>query len=123
MKERIPEELRRLGRKEEENLLAFAAEKARKQGVTVPFVRQNLCELAFAAERSVSMMQAYCNREDLPKELWSVGVALAQRLLDAADVKSMQEGDVSVTFAESRAETELLADFRTELDRFRRADW
>ena len=43
MKERIPEELRRLGRKEEENLLAFAA------------------------ERSVSMMQAYCNREDLPK--------------------------------------------------------
>ena len=26
MKERIPEELRRLGRKEEENLLAFAAE-------------------------------------------------------------------------------------------------
>ena len=49
MKERIPEELRRLGRKEEENLLAFAA------------------------ERSVSMMQAYCNREDLPKELWSVG--------------------------------------------------
>ena len=37
MKERIPEELRRLGRKEEENLLAFAA------------------------ERSVSMMQAYCS--------------------------------------------------------------
>ena len=98
MKERIPEELRRLGRKEE-NLLAFAA------------------------ERSVSMMQAYCNREDLPKELWSVGVALAQQLLDAADVKSIKEGDVSVTFAESRAETELLADFRTELDRFRRADW
>lgn len=99
MKERIPEELRRLGRKEEENLLAFAA------------------------ERSVSMMQAYCNREDLPKELWSVGVALAQQLLDAADVKSIKEGDVSVTFAESRAEMELLADFRTELDRFRRADW
>lgn len=68
MKERIPEELRRLGRKEEENLLAFAA------------------------ERSVSMMQAYCNREDLPKELWSVGVALAQQLLDAADVKSIKEG-------------------------------
>ena len=60
---------------------------------------------------------------DLPKELWSVGVALAQQLLDAADVKSIKEGDVSVTFAESRAETELLADFRTELDRFRRADW
>ena len=48
---------------------------------------------------------------------------LAQQLLDAADVKSIKEGDVSVTFAESRAETELLADFRTELDRFRRADW
>lgn len=100
MKERIPEELRKIGREEEEGLLAFAA------------------------ERSVSMMQAYCNREDLPEELWSVGVALAERLLDAAeDVKSIKEGDVSITFAESRAETELLADFRTELDRFRRADW
>lgn len=99
MKERIPEELRRLGREEEENLLAFAA------------------------ERSVSMMQAYCSREDLPKELWSVGVALAQQLLDAADVKSIQEGDVSVAFAEGRRETELLNGFRTELDRFRRADW
>ena len=50
-------------------------------------------------------------------------MALAQQLLDAADVKSIKEGDVCVTFAESRAETELLADFRTELDRFRRADW
>ena len=45
MKERILEELRRLGREEEENLFAFAA------------------------ERSVSMMQAYCSREDLPKVL------------------------------------------------------
>ena len=99
MKERISEELQKLGREEEENLLAFAA------------------------ERSVSMMQAYCNREDLPEELWSVGTALAERLLDAADVKSIKEGDVSVTFAESRGETEVLAHFRTELDRFRRADW
>lgn len=100
MKERIPEKLRKLGREEKDSLLDFAA------------------------ERSVSMMQAYCNREDLPEELWSVGVALAERLLDAAeDVKSIKEGDVSVTFVESRAETELLADFRTELDRFRRADW
>ena len=97
MKERILEELRRLGREEEENLFAFAA------------------------ERSVSMMQAYCSREDLPKELWSVGVA--QQLLDATDVKSIQEGDVSVAFAEGRKETELLNGFRTELDRFRRADW
>lgn len=99
MKERIPKELRKLGRGEEENLLAFAA------------------------ERSVSMMQAYCSREDLPEELWSVGVALAGRLLDAADVKSIKEGDVSVAFAEGREETELLNGFRTELDRFRRADW
>ena len=50
-------------------------------------------------------------------------MALAQRLLDAADVKSIQEGDVSVTFAEGREEAELLNGFRTELDRFRRADW
>ena len=59
----------------------------------------------------------------MPQELWSVGVALAQQLLDATDVKSIQEGDVSVAFAEGREETELLNGFRTELDRFRRADW
>ena len=50
-------------------------------------------------------------------------MALAQQLLDATDVKSIQEGDVSVAFAEGRKETELLNGFRTELDRFRRADW
>ena len=59
----------------------------------------------------------------MPQELWSVGVALAQQLLDATDVKSIQEGDVSVAFAEGGKETELLNGFRTELDRFRRADW
>lgn len=99
MKERISAELRRLGREEEGSLLDFAA------------------------ERSVSMMQAYCNRRDLPEELWSVGVALAERLLERADVKSIKEGDVSVTFAERGNETELLSDFRAELDRCRRADW
>lgn len=99
MQERILAALRKLGREDTEELLDFAA------------------------ERSVRMMQAYCNRRDLPEELWSVGVALAERLLDAADVKSIQEGDISVTFTESRAETEMLTDFREELDRFRRADW
>lgn len=104
MKERILEELRKLGRTEKEGLMDFAA------------------------ERSVSMLQAYCNRRDLPEELLGVGVALAGRLLEndgmtAQAVQSIKEGDVSVTFAKRENETELLSAFRTELDRFRRADW
>lgn len=87
--------------------------------------------MEFAAKRSVEMMQAYCNREELPEKLEGVGVALAGVLLDSgvtaapsAKAKSIREGDISVTFAEG-AETEetLLAYFRTELDRYRRMDW
>ena len=100
MKERIAERLRKLGREDTE-------------------------WLAFAAERSVQMMCAYCNREALPERLLGVGVALADRLLeqDGAKAKSIREGDVSITFAESGDAAELLAAFRTELDSVRRADW
>ena len=100
MKERIAEALRRLGREDTE-------------------------QLSFAAERSLQMMQAYCSREDLPEKLLGVGVALADRLLEQNETKakSIREGDVSITFADSGSEAELLAAFRTELDSVRRAEW
>lgn len=93
---------------------------------------EDLTAAEFAAERSVALMQAYCNREDLPEELLSVGVALAGMLLDegvtktTGRAKSIKEGDISVTFAEDAfdGDTEkLLRCFKTELDRFRRLDW
>lgn len=87
----------------------------------------------FAAGRSVEMMQAYCNRRELPEKLEGVGVALAGMLLDSGaaampseKAKSIKEGDISVTFAESEAGMDaqkMLACFRVELDRYRRMDW
>ena len=88
----------------------------------------DLAAMEFAAGRSVEMMKAYCNIDQLPEELLGVGVTLAGMLLDGngADVKGIREGDVSVTFAEdiSREDAQkLLGCFRMELDRFRRMDW
>lgn len=87
----------------------------------------------FAAEWSVALMQAYCNREELPEELLGVGVELAGMLLDGGvaeatggRAKSIKEGDVSVTFAEDACsgDTEkMLNRFKVELDRFRKMDW
>ena len=93
----------------------------------------DLAAMEFAAGRSVEMMQAYCNIEELPEELVGVGVTLAGMVLDSgaaampsSKAKSIREGDVSVTFAEGVSgenEQEMLACFKVELDRYRRMDW
>ena len=89
----------------------------------------SLAAMEFAAERSVEMMQAYCNRKELPEELTGVGISLAGRLMESGNMvspqaKSIKEGDVSVTFAESAEnEAELMGCFRMELDRHRRMEW
>ena len=88
----------------------------------------DLAAMEFAAGRSVEMMQAYCNVEKLPEELAGVGVMLANMILDggmgSSKAKSIREGDISVTFGESvSGENEMLACFRTELDRYRQMDW
>ena len=93
----------------------------------------DLAAMEFAAGRSVEMMRAYCNIVEIPEELTGVGVALAGILLDrgaaatpSRTVKSMKEGDVSITFAEgmNRADgQEMLDCFKVELDRYRKMDW
>lgn len=93
----------------------------------------DLAAMEFAAGRSVEMMQAYCNIEELPEKLLGVGVTLAGMLMDSGaavttfqKAKSIKEGDVSVTFAESISggnEQEILGCFQVELDRYRRMDW
>ena len=91
----------------------------------------SLAAMEFAAERSVEMMQAYCNCRELPEELLGVGISLAGLLLNngsmaSGQAKSIREGDVSVTFAEGADgtdTTELLGRFRVELERYRRMDW
>lgn len=100
MKEKILEQLRKLR--------AEAAEDA---------------ALAFAAQRSVDMVQAYCNVKEVPAELESVCVALALAVYDGAEgLESIKEGNVSLEFYEKK-EGELLLPFREELDRFRKAGW
>lgn len=88
--------------------------------------------LAFAAERSVEMMQAYCRREELPQELTGVGVSLAEELLESgiigaheAQVTSIREGDVTVAFGAGAfaAENVLTARYAAELERFRKMAW
>ena len=93
----------------------------------------DLAAMEFAAGRSEEMMKAYCGVQELPETLLGVGVSLAGMLLDGGmaavsseRAKSIREGDVSVTFAESRNETteqEMLSCFHVELDRYRRMDW
>ena len=91
----------------------------------------SLAALEFAAERSVELMQAYCNVRELPEELLNVGVSLAGMLADndglmtAEKAKSIREGDVSVSFADDGegGTAELMGHFRMELDRYRRMDW
>ena len=86
----------------------------------------DLAAMEYAAERSGEMMKAYCNITELPEELLGVWVSLAEMLLDRGgqSVKSIKEGDVSVTFEESvKGGKELLECFRVELDRFRRMGW
>ena len=66
----------------------------------------SLAAMDFAAERSVELMKAYCNCKELPEELLGVGVSLAGMILNSGSMasrqaKSIREGDVSVTFAES----------------------
>lgn len=92
--------------------------------------------LDFAAERSVSLMQAYCGLEELPEGLWRVGVSLGLWIYDSAPkdgggsggVKSIREGSVAVTFGEAafevqEKEREMLAYFSVELDRWRKLGW
>lgn len=95
--------------------------------------KDSLAAMEFAAGRSVEMMKAYCNIAEIPEELLGVGVSLAGMVLDSGaaampsvKAKSIKEGDVSVTFAESENGAEeqgMLNCFRVELDRYRRLDW
>ncbi len=94
--------------------------------------------LDHAAERSVSLMAAYCGTEELPEGLWRVGVSLALWIYDSMPmgnrtdgllgIRSIREGDTAVTFGETafevqRKEREMLEYFSVELDRVRKLGW
>ncbi len=97
---------------------------------------ESLAAAEYAAGRSVDLMKAFCNIEEVPEELMGVGVSLAGWMLDCGmgatesggNAKSIREGDISVSFAADGVgtnvtESEMLAHFMVELERFRRMDW
>lgn len=92
---------------------------------------ESLAVAEYAAERSIALIKAYCNIEEIPQELEGVGVSLAGLLLErgrkvaeGGSIQSIREGDISIHFAENfgagLTEDEMAAHFRMELERFRR---
>lgn len=95
--------------------------------------------LEFAARRSVEMVKGYCNIQEIPKELGGVCISIGLWLYDNdvyktteslgnGPVKSIREGQVSVTFQEEKKlqgmdENKILVAFSTELNRFRKMGW
>ena len=75
--------------------------------------------LAFAAERSMEMVQAYCNLEEMPAELEHDKGGLQE-----GGIKEITEGKVSVTFAdEADTAGAFLQHYQEELNRFRKMQW
>ena len=94
---------------------------------------ERLAAAEYAAGRSVEMIKAFCNIDEMPEELLGVAVSLAGWILDGGmgatqaggSVTSIKEGDVSIGFAEggmraNASEGEMLRHFLPELERFRR---
>lgn len=83
--------------------------------------------LAFAAERSIEMVEAYCNRIDIPMELENVcvelGLALYRRESGQEDgLHRLQEGRISVEFFPDTGEQKITK-WQDELNRFRKMGW
>lgn len=85
--------------------------------------------LAFAAERSMEMVQAYCNLEEVPAELEHVCVCMGLEIYDKgglqeSGIKEITEGKVSVTFAdEADTAGAFLLHYQEELNCFRKMQW
>ena len=85
--------------------------------------------LAFAAERSMEMVCAYCNLEEVPQELEHVCVCIGLEIYDKGGlqeggIKEITEGKVSVTFAdEVDTVGAFLLHYQEELNRFRKMQW
>ncbi|NLK37015.1 MAG: hypothetical protein GX299_02900 [Epulopiscium sp.] len=82
--------------------------------------------LLFFVDRSMEMVKAYCYITEIPHELYGVCASIAAALWKGKEenIKSIQEGAISVTFQEGAygyaSEKELLEQFSYELNRYRR---
>lgn len=95
--------------------------------------------LEFAARRSTEMVKGYCKIKEIPQELLGVCICIGLRLYDgegygktengsSGAVKSIREGQVSVSFQDEKnlQETDknkILESFSTELTHFRKMSW
>ncbi len=93
--------------------------------------------LLFACQRSMDIVKAYCNIQQIPNELENVCIEMSMLLFDNENyeqahkntaIKTIQEGNVSITYQnQSNAwkdnKKELLKGFSEELDKFRCMKW
>jgi len=95
-------------------------------------------ELLFKVEEVSQTIKTYCNREDIPNELRFVHTnmvidVLTQEIKDKEPsnsmvAKSVKEGDVSVEFGTTTTASEqstmiILANYTSQLNRFRKLRW
>lgn len=115
--------------------------------IDVEKLRERLCDMGFeteenedaalkdAIERAEQTVMNYCNCESVPEELYFVALDMAagEFLLAAeckgaenAEIKSISEGDVSVSFKDDSVGEQIDALFsrgREEMISFRRLKW
>ena len=89
---------------------------------------ESAAEQTAAAARSLRLIAAYCGEAAVREEILETAVALAEWLLDSgrsggAGLKTIREGEVSLTFQEEKETGCLPYLLRLELDRYRRLRW
>lgn len=80
-------------------------------------------------EMTIQSMKNYCNRSDLPEELWFLAAKLAaesyrsaSKTTTSGEITSIKEGDRTVSFSAGAAQTRLsqVVSQNSELNKFRK---
>lgn len=81
--------------------------------------------LGFLLESTEQKILNYCNLKELPDELENVLVEMAARFYNSPDgvTAGMRVGDTSVDFSTAKDEQNIIHDYKTQLNRFRRLSW
>ena len=81
--------------------------------------------LTFILESTEQKILNYCNLKELPAELEHVLVEMTARFYNSPDgvAASMKVGDTSVNYSTAKDEQNIIHDYKSQLNRFRRLSW
>lgn len=81
--------------------------------------------LSFLLESTEQKILNYCNLKELPIELEHVLVEMTARFYNSPDgvATSMRVGDTSVDYSTEKEEQNIIHDYKSQLNRFRRLSW